>query len=349
MGSELVLDWCHALGWAKNPFSSLRSPSLAGLLDEREQINLFLIKGHRIGYIQGAKGVGKTTLLRWLEEQLRAHKSILSLWVDGAPHMEPPQLAPQVLRPFAGLFSRMDKVPAAEVGARLKAKLAKPYIFLVDNADQLPKATAEWLAGLLAHPHVRVVATQTEARSPVGPDQLNVKLAPLSVEVLHEILACRVASVGSPGIWPFSDEDVLHLAKQAGHNPARFLAACEEKAIEHAIRVRRGELSKPTGRPPPPRGKGFSIKVTNEREPPPAELEREEAKTEARIDTIDFSPREPERRPVEPPQRSHADHDPHKDSREHHGHRLPLPNPLAALDEPPRKEKELRRDGYVLD
>jgi len=355
MGSELVLDWCQALGWSRNPFTSAdHSGGLCGLSSEREELNIFLLKGRRVGYILGGKGAGKTCLLHWLEEQLRDHKSVFAVCIDGAGHPEPAALAPILLHPVSGFFDRGRKVPPAEVPARLQARLKKPCILLVDNADLLSKPASDWIASLRAVPRLTLIATQTEPHPQFGPDELGLKLGPLSDEALREMLARRLAGVGSPDIWPFTDEHVAQLARQAGHNPARFLAACEEKAIALAIQVRRGEVARPgPHHSAAPHGKGFSIKLTTAPRPSPDPSEEPSPELQGghpKIDTIDFSP--PTLPEAEPEPAHHAHHQAHKAGPEPpKGRKLPLPNPLSVLssDEPPEKEKELRKDGFVLD
>lgn len=79
---QFLMDWYKEFDWFSNPFKPLViSPQdlMVNLEKEKQKINLFIIKQHDFGIIKGDDGLGKTTLLRWMSDELRKYKDKVSV------------------------------------------------------------------------------------------------------------------------------------------------------------------------------------------------------------------------------------------------------------------------------
>ena len=72
--------WYKQYGWKENPFSIKTNTGLIGLEAKKVEL-LNYIKSGDICFLNGPTGVGKTSLLKWLEKNLKHHKII---YIDAA-------------------------------------------------------------------------------------------------------------------------------------------------------------------------------------------------------------------------------------------------------------------------
>ncbi len=72
--------WYKQYGWKANPFSIKTSTDLIGLEGKKQEL-LNYIRAGDVCFLNGPTGVGKTSLLKWLEKNLKHHKLI---YIDAA-------------------------------------------------------------------------------------------------------------------------------------------------------------------------------------------------------------------------------------------------------------------------
>ncbi|HLC58094.1 MAG TPA: ATP-binding protein [Candidatus Nanoarchaeia archaeon] len=72
--------WYDYYGWKANPFSIKTSTELIGLDNKKQELIQYVNNGD-VCFLNGPTGVGKTSLLRWLEKNLKNHKV---LYIDAA-------------------------------------------------------------------------------------------------------------------------------------------------------------------------------------------------------------------------------------------------------------------------
>jgi len=72
--------WYKSFGWNENPFSIKTSTELVGLENKKKELLNYILSGD-ICFLNGPTGIGKTSLLRWIEKSLRSHKVI---YIDAA-------------------------------------------------------------------------------------------------------------------------------------------------------------------------------------------------------------------------------------------------------------------------
>ncbi|MBU2639682.1 MAG: AAA family ATPase [Nanoarchaeota archaeon] len=67
--------WYKFFGWKGNPFSIKSSTELVGLENKKKELLNYILSGD-ICFLNGPTGVGKTSILRWIEENPKNHKII---------------------------------------------------------------------------------------------------------------------------------------------------------------------------------------------------------------------------------------------------------------------------------
>jgi hypothetical protein len=246
----LVLDWQKKLGYKTDPFVATPAGKVSAYFvdreQERERLNLFIIKDERFGLVQGAEGTGKTTLLAWLEEQLRTDFSKLKTvhftggakkdaLLDALVEVNLSMLERNVTKPHEKLKGEaLEKFLFDKVG---KERL----ILLVDNAGELLKEHKDLIKRLLdtcpASQAIFAVERALKEHEAYAEDTLKITLAELTEDDLKELLARRIAVAGGAGTHPFDALELEKLVAAAKRSPAKLLKLARDRAIELCLKV----------------------------------------------------------------------------------------------------------------
>ncbi len=258
-----VTDWQKALGYRRDPFGE--SKRVADIIvdrdQERERLNLFIIKGRRFGILSGPDGNGKSTLLRWLDGHL--DRSLL-LGREAAAHRK--AFVEALLRKALGPLERLRKVElkGEELDAFLLERLAKRRLaLLIDDAEALTKENLALLYRIIERcPDVQTIIAlerPLKEHEALGKDELGLSLEGMGKEAMAALLERRIGLAGGEGSHPFDERELARLAEQAKGNPAKLLALARDRAIE---------LSLNAAPPPKERAKQrpFSIRFVKEEE-----------------------------------------------------------------------------------
>lgn len=232
--SSFTLDWVSALGWNDNPLA-LRGFPIAGMEEERQQINLFFIKSKKFGLIKGKEGLGKSTLLFWLKKELDGYKDLDAHLISGKHAESDEQLRIQLADAYRGMFGRDKPLSTHELIELIEKKCKKRYVLLIDDADELPDGSDDILKALLELDS-SIVATVQDKLSPMpGKDELGLTLKKRSEEDYERILVSRIESVGGHGMRPFGEKQLKTMYKAAS-NTKEFLQMAAEVAINLALK-----------------------------------------------------------------------------------------------------------------
>ncbi len=251
-----VRDWLKTLGYKKDPFIAEPSPNVNDYLvdrtAERERLNLFCIKQDRFGILHGPRGVGKSTLLRWLHEELKRESVLISGKVSHELFQD------AFLQRGFGVFSRVtktyEKLSSAERDELVLRRVGKArLVILIDDANELSSASKHLLRRLLERPHTQLILALERVlkeHEVFGEDRLGLELEPLSAAAREELLARRIRLAGGEGLFPFLAKDVKAIVAKKPL-PA-MLDFARERAIERSLhaadlREQRARQSKEPG------------------------------------------------------------------------------------------------------
>lgn len=232
-GSSFTLDWVGELGWKNNPFE-LDEHLIAGMEDERQEINLFFIKKRRYGSITGPTGSGKTTLLNWLSDELSAHSDYRVVKIDASRIPDASHLRVALADTVRGFFSRGKDLSLDELLDVLEQKAKKHLVVLVDDSQHLDDQQVRVLDGVLGLT-ASVVCAGSRQPGIAADDSLQITLGERTVKEYRLILEQRIQAVGGEGMHPFTVSVVERMAEETD-NTRDFLSLAHETAIAIALK-----------------------------------------------------------------------------------------------------------------
>jgi len=253
--SDFILEWDKALGFRGDPFADkVFAPINKFLVDrkeEKEKINWFFIKGYFYGAIVGEQGVGKTTMLRWLEDRLKKYNRIHAVYINAAVFKEQVNILHKMILPLLSFYEKVFSKPhtkliGPDLLGFLKKKLGhKSVALLVDNAHHLTDKNLELVKSLRKEGlKLQVIVTSTpkeyeKSRLPeIGQDELGITLRRLTFDEVKEMIKRRVEAFGGKGIHPFSQDELKKMYDKADKNPRKFLRLSRDEAIKILIHKR---------------------------------------------------------------------------------------------------------------
>ncbi|MBN2051937.1 ATP-binding protein [Candidatus Woesearchaeota archaeon] len=253
--SDFVMEWDKALGFKGDPFPEKVllpiNTFLVNRKDEKEKLNWFFIKGYYFGTIIGEPGVGKTVVLKWLEDRLSKYNRLHAVYINAAVFKEQINIPQRMLLPLLSFQERLFTQPHKKLGSieimnLLKKKLQhKAVALLIDNAQHLTEKNLELIKGMKRDGFRMQIIIASNPKeygksrlSEIGPDELNITLRRLNFEEVKEMLAKRIEAFGGRGLYPFSENDLKEMYDKADKNPKEFLKLCRDEAIKILIHKR---------------------------------------------------------------------------------------------------------------
>lgn len=253
--SDFVLEWDKALGFRGDPFTEkILGPIntfLVNRKDEKEKLNWFFIKNYSYGAIVGEAGVGKTIMLKWLEDRLAKYNRIHAVYINAAVFKEQVNIMQKMILPLLSFYEKNIskphlKLPSSEFMGFLKKKLEhKSVALLIDNSHYLIEKNLELIKSLRKEGlKLQVIITSTPKEyeksrlAELGQDELSITLRRLTYEETREMISKRIEAFGGKGIYPFSEEELKGVYEKADKNPKEFLKLCRDEAIKILIHKR---------------------------------------------------------------------------------------------------------------
>jgi type II secretory pathway predicted ATPase ExeA len=238
--------WYAKFGWKRNPFTLDILPQLfTGYQTQVEGVleKVYLKSGHII--ILGNKGVGKTTLLKWLADKLKAefHAVYIPRPTDNFDDLL------EFLADSLKVKKPKDKKYTIYDLESLAGSTSKNILLMLDEAHEFtteferPLRTLGDLTGVNF-----VLAGLMEAREKIKTlsapfyDRiiLEVTLEHLTVKETEEMIQKRIENVGGTGLHPFTPESIENIYKMSQGIPRMILKVCDwviTDAIRHDLNV----------------------------------------------------------------------------------------------------------------
>jgi type II secretory pathway predicted ATPase ExeA len=250
--------WFTKFKWKRNPFTLDVIPQL--FTGYAGQVNAVMEKiatrsGHLLVY--GDKGVGKTTLLRWLTDKLKKENSY-AVYV-ARPPINFDDMTSYVANEILGKrhwWSRRKKTYTIYELEGMMKRLKKPVVILLDEAHEFTAVIEQQMRTLGDIQGVNyVLAGLPEAREKIKKDSppffdriiLEVYLEHLSLEETRDMIKKRIEDAGGKDVKPFTNEAIENIYKMSRGRPRMILKVCDwvmTDAIRNNLDVIAGEMGK---------------------------------------------------------------------------------------------------------
>lgn len=212
--------WTEFYGWNENPFSIKININLVGVEEEKRKLLDYVSSGD-ICFLTGASGVGKSSLLKWIEQNLKKSNIVYISAED-------------VDNTFK--FSEKLKIKKGFLQKAFK-RYNKNTILLLDEFQAINN---ELITALKMHwdqDHIKsMVIAQVDESLTNFSDALKeriggriIKLNGLSKSDIHDLIQLR-----TNGKIPFEKETIELIAEKSNFIPRRVLENCERLCIEFA-------------------------------------------------------------------------------------------------------------------
>jgi type II secretory pathway predicted ATPase ExeA len=238
-------DWFKSYKWSGNPFILNIFPDLfVGYKTQSADLVRLVKERHKVILIVGPTGSGKTTLMKWLSDNVRGGFDYVFV---GKPPQKPDEFIDifnEKYRPFWFLKPHIKNV--YQIQGFLNKKLKRKHlIVLYDEAHESPTDVLEWL---------RVLSDQVENMSivlaglPVFDENLSrletlrkrimgkIELVSLTKEETGEMIRTRIKSVGGTGEEFNNLIDIIY--DRSGGFPREIIKLCND-AVNEAMKTGR--------------------------------------------------------------------------------------------------------------
>ncbi|MFC1637541.1 AAA family ATPase [Candidatus Margulisiibacteriota bacterium] len=224
--------WFAKYGWKQNPFTLDVIPSL--FTGYSSQVDAILDKistrsGHILVY--GDKGVGKTTLLRWLTNNLK--KDNHAIYVA-----RPPVKFDDLLNFIVSelkIKGQKGKYSLYDLEGLIK-KTKKPLVILIDEAHEVSVEIEQQMRSLGDIEGVNIVfgglpetRDKMKKESPPLFDRivLETYIDHLTLEETTDLIRKRIENAGGHDVKPFTNEAIENIFKMSKGRPRMILKVCD--------------------------------------------------------------------------------------------------------------------------
>jgi len=246
-------SWLRQMNWKENPFTLKIDPSLfVGYQNQLKRLMNHIREGHKVALITGSTGSGKTTILKFIENNFDKNYEVL--YISKPPRKE--ELVNVFLFKFKpSFFERLfgTRVELHNLHVYLNKKLGdKKLLVLLDEAHEADIEVLKWfrtisdqvtnmqlvLAGLSTVDDILRTRLETLKSRVIT----HIELINLTREESRELIKKRIESVGGEDIKPFTEECVARIYEVTGGFPREVLKVCD-RLVEEAVEKNKFEIT----------------------------------------------------------------------------------------------------------
>jgi type II secretory pathway predicted ATPase ExeA len=240
--SEEQKFWYKKFGWTRNPFTiDIHYELFTGYESQVKEIlgKINSRSGHIL--ITGPLGVGKTTLLRWLNSRL-PRREFHTVYISRPP-VDFKQFVRHIFESMGYSFEQAAREADLYNLDKLRREMNKSLILLLDEAHEFTIEVERPLRTLGDLDGVNLIMaglpeTEEKIKNEIKPlyDRLVLKvvLDHLEYNELRELIKVRIESAGGKGIHPITSAAMEKLYEISKGNPRMTLKICDS-AVAHAI------------------------------------------------------------------------------------------------------------------
>lgn len=211
--------WYKKYGWYENPFSVKPSAERLVGLDEKRGKLLSFVHSGTICFLTGPAGVGKSSILKWVQHNIRKHTPI---YIDAEQLGDMFDLA-DYLKQHRTLWETV-----------MGHEYPKSVVILLDEAHATEDRIKKALKLYWDHDYIKsIVITQISSLKNFSSSVRNrignrvIRLDKISNKHVHEMIELRTQNKN-----PFTKEALELIAKKSDHIPRKILENCEAICIE---------------------------------------------------------------------------------------------------------------------
>jgi general secretion pathway protein A len=246
---ENKYEYFQKFGWSRNPFTLTISPDLmVGYSQQTEQLLSHVFNQHKAAMVIGPTGAGKTTILTWLNAQLKAYNGFKPYYIP-----KPPTTKEDLIKLFKHNlgFSLIDKLLYKNIDINnltkyVNKKTKEKTIFLIDEAHECSQEVLEWFRTIndlspnlvIVFAGLNTFEKKLEAELPTLLMRVNTRvyLESLSEMETESLIQKRIDRAGGQGIKPFTHDAVKKIHEITGGFPREIIKVCDQLIKEAAYR-----------------------------------------------------------------------------------------------------------------
>jgi len=241
-------EYFSKFGWSSNPFTLTISPDLmVGYSEQTESLLSHIFNQHKAAMVIGPTGSGKTTILNWVNAQVKAYSGYKSYYVP-----KPPTKKEDLTELFKHNLGytfidklKFNKIDMNNIARYLTRKtLKEKTVFLIDEAHECSLEVLEWLRTIndivpnliIIFAGLPVFEKKLEAELPTLLMRVNTRvyLESLSEVETESLIQKRIDRAGGEGIKPFTNDAIKKIYEITGGFPREIIKICDQLIREAA-------------------------------------------------------------------------------------------------------------------
>lgn len=245
---EAKYKYFSNFGWSDNPFTLTISPDLmVGYSEQTEALLSHIFNQHKAALIIGPTGSGKTTILNWLNAQVKAYNGYKSYYIAKPPTKKEDLI--ELFKHHLG-YSFIDRVKFNKIDMNnisrflTRKTLKEKTVFLIDEAHESSMEVLEWLRTIndivpnliLVFAGLPTFEKKLETDLPTLLMRMNtrVHLDSLTEAETESLIQKRIDRVNGDGIKPFTHEAIIKIYEVTGGFPREIIKVCDHLVREAA-------------------------------------------------------------------------------------------------------------------